>query len=89
MPPLTPIKSFGAKPFAMTTIDFIMDLPLSNEKNSLLVVVNHGLTKGIVLISCTKAFGALNTADALLNNVYRRLGLLDIIISDRSTQFIS
>src|SRR6516164_945641 len=88
-PPLTPIKSNGGRPFSMITMDFITDLPVSHEYDSILVVVDHGLTKGVVLIPCTKTFGALETADALLRNVYRRFGLPDILISDRGPQFAS
>ena len=86
-PPLTPIKSNRGRPFAMITMDFITDLPTSHGYDSILVVVDHGLTKGVILIPCMKTFGALETADALLRNVYRRFRLPDILISDRGPQF--
>jgi transposase InsO family protein len=73
----------------MITMDFITDLPISHEYDLILVVVDHGLMKGIVLIPCTRTFGALETADALLRNVYWRFGLPDVIISDQGPQFVS
>ena len=88
-PPLTPIKSTGGRPFLMITMDFITDLPVSHSYDSILVVVDHRLTKEAILIPCTKTFGALETADALLRNIYQRFGLPDILISDRGPQFAS
>jgi hypothetical protein len=86
-PPLILIKSAGSRPFAMLTMDFITDLPISSGMDSMLMVVDHRLMKGIVLIPCTKTFGTLETTNALLRNIYRRFGLLDVIISNRGPQF--
>ena len=69
--PLTPIRSTAKRLFVMLTMDFITDLLVSNSKDSMLIVVDHGLTKGVVLISCTKTFGALDTTDALIRNIYQ------------------
>ena len=88
-PPLTPIKTNGGRPFSMITMDFITNLLVSHGYNSILVIINNRLTKGVILIPCTKTFGALETADALLKNVYRRFRLPDILISDRGPQFAS
>jgi hypothetical protein len=87
--PLTPIKTNGGRLFSMITMDFITDLPASHGYDSILVVVDYRLMKGVVLIPYTKMFGALETADALLKNVYRRFRLPDILISDRGPQFAS
>ncbi|KAI5121093.1 hypothetical protein M0805_001951 [Coniferiporia weirii] len=56
-------------------MDFITDLPLSNNYNSIMVVVDHNSSKGIVLILCTKTLNALGTAKLYHENVYRRFGL--------------
>ncbi|GLB42887.1 putative retrotransposable element tf2 155 kda protein type 1-like [Lyophyllum shimeji] len=45
-PPITPIKSSTTRPFAQITMDFITDLPEKDGYNSIMVVVDHGLTKG-------------------------------------------
>ncbi|GLB38887.1 putative retrotransposable element tf2 155 kda protein type 1-like [Lyophyllum shimeji] len=86
-PPITPIKSSTTRPFAQITMDFITDLPEKDGYNSIMVVVDHGLTKGVIFIPCTKEIDALGSADLLLQHVYRRFGLPDTIISDRGPQF--
>jgi hypothetical protein len=87
--PLTPIKSTGGRPFSMITMDFITDLLISHGYDLILVVMDHKLTKRIVLIPCAKIFGTLETTNALLRHVYRRFGFPDIIISDQRPQFAS
>ena len=39
-------------------MDMITDLPLSNGYDSILAVVDHGLTKGVILIPCSKTLMA-------------------------------
>ena len=68
-------------------MDFVTDLPLSQGFDSLLVVVDQGLTKGVILIPCNKTIDAIGTSKLLHQNVYRRFGLPDKIISDRGPQF--
>jgi hypothetical protein len=67
---LTPIKSNGERPFLIIMMDFITNLPKSHDYNSILVIIDYGLTKRVVLIPCTKTFGTLETVNALLKNVY-------------------
>ena len=89
-PPLAPIKVDSyIYPFLTVTMDFIIDLPESNRYNTLYVVVDHDLTKAIVLIPCTKTIDAIGTARLYHDNVYRRFGLPNRIISDRGPQFSS
>ena len=50
-PPLVLIKADPhVYPFLTVTMDFITDLPESNRYNALYIVVDHDLTKTIVLI---------------------------------------
>ena len=77
------------RPFANCSMDFITDLPLVKGHDSILVVVNQGLTKEIILIPCSKAITAEETAQLLLENLYKRFGLPDKIILDRGPQFAS
>jgi hypothetical protein len=86
-PPITPIKSNSTRPFSQISMDFITDLPENEGFDSILVVVDHGLTKGVIFIPCNKTIDALGTADLLLHHVYKRFGLPDTIISDRGPQF--
>ena len=89
-PPLAPIKANPhTYPFSTITIDFITDLPESNGYNALYVVVDHDLTKAIVLIPCTKTIDTIGIAKLYHNNVYRRFGLSNRIILDRGPQFSS
>ena len=53
-PPLQPIKSLDTRPFSMITMDFITDLLISDGYDSIMVMVDHGSTKGIILEPCHK-----------------------------------
>ena len=82
----------GAKltrPFANCSMDLITDLPLSGGLDSILVVVDQGLSKGVILMPCNKTIMSEGTAKLLLENLYKRFGLPDKIISDRGPQFTS
>jgi len=70
-------------------MDLITDLPLAEGFDSILVMVDQGLTKGVILIACNKTITAEGTAKLLLENLYKRFGLPDKIISDRGPQFAS
>ncbi|KAI5115564.1 hypothetical protein M0805_002929 [Coniferiporia weirii] len=70
-------------------MDFITDLPLSNHYDSIMVVIDHDSSKGIVLIPCTKTLDALGMTKLYHDNVYKRFGLPKRIISDRGPQFAS
>ena len=88
-PALQPVKSEHACPFSLITMDFITDLPLSEGFDSIMVVVDHGSTKGVILEPCTKTIDTTGTGTILLNTVYRRYRLPDKSISDRGPQFAS
>ena len=89
-PALMPTE--GAKttrPFAYCSMDLITDLSMCKEQDSILVIVDQGLTKGIILVPCSKTITAEEVAQLLLDNLYKRFGLPDKIISDRGSQFAS
>ena len=80
------IPTEGAKstrPFANCSMDLITDLPLADGHDSILVMVDQGLSKGVILIPCSKTLTSEETAQLLLENIYKRFGLPDKIISDR------
>jgi hypothetical protein len=54
-----------------------------------MVVVDHGLMKGVILIPCSKTIDAAGIATLFLEHVFKRFGLHDSIISDRGPQFAS
>src|SRR6202023_693680 len=89
-PGLFPIAaSSSARPFSQVTCDFITDLPISDGYDSLMVMVGHGSTKGVISIPCTKTIDAITTAQNYINHVFRRFGLPDSFLSDRGPQFSS
>ena len=57
--------------------------------DSIMVMVDHGSTKGIILEPCHKTIDALGTAEIILNSLYKRYGLPDKAISDHGPQFAS
>ena len=77
------------RPFTYCLMDLITDLPPAEWYNSILVVVDQGLTKGVILLPCNKTITSEGTAKLLLENLYKRFGLPDKIISDRGPQFAS
>lgn len=89
-PPLNPIAANPQSlPFQTVSMDFITDLPLVNNYDTLMVVVDHDVSKAIVLIPTNKNVDALTTASLYHSYVYRHYGLPDRIISDRGPQFAS
>ena len=76
-------------PFANCSMDLITDLPLADGFDSILIVVDQGLSKGVILIPCNKTITSEDTACLLLENLYKQFGLPDRIIFDRGPQFAS
>ena len=50
----------------------IMDLPLVDEYDSILVIVDQGLSKGVILLPCNKTLTSEGTAKLLLESLYKR-----------------
>jgi len=82
-PALIPIDSATNRLFGQVGIDFMMDLPSSEGFDSIMVIVDHGLSKGVILTPCSKtSLTASHTAQLYINNVYARFRLPDKMISD-------
>ena len=65
-PAFLPVEgAIPTRPFANCSMDLITDLPLSEGFDSILVVVDQGLTKGVILIPCNKTITAEGTAQLL------------------------
>jgi hypothetical protein len=88
-PPLTPISSSATCPFSQISIDLITDLPEFRGFDSVMVVVDHGLTKGVILSPCKKTITSEGVTQLFFKKVFLRFGLYDKIISDRGPQFAS
>jgi hypothetical protein len=67
------------------------DLPLTERGfDSIMVVIDHGLSKGMVVAPTNKkGLSTEATTQLFIDNVYARFGLPDNIISDRGPQFAS
>ena len=89
VPPLSPIKSLASHPFQQISCDLITNFPISSGFDSLLVVVDHGLTKGVILCPTKKSITAEGIASLFFHKVFLRFGLFDKVISDRGPQFAS
>ena len=79
--------SSTTRPFAHCLMDLITDLPLLHSFDSILVIVDRGLMKGIILLPCNKMITAEQVAKLLSENFYKQFGLPDEFISDRGPQF--
>ena len=89
VPPLCSISSTVSLPFKQLSVDLITDLPLSLGFDSVMVVVNHGLMKGVILAPCSKTIDAVGIAQLFFDFVFKQFGLHDTLISDRGPQFAS
>ena len=77
-------------PFKQISIDLMTDLPpMEDGYDTLLVVVDHGLSKGIILIPTVKTVTSTGIAELLQDNAFKRYGLPDTIILDRDPRFAS
>jgi hypothetical protein len=59
------------RPFSHCSMDLITDLPLSNGFDSILVVVDEALLKGVILCPCTKTITSDEVAQLLLDHLYK------------------
>ena len=82
VPPLSPIKSLASRPFQQISCHLITDLPTSLGFDSLLVVVDHGLTKGVILCPTKKSISTEGIASLFFHKVFLHFGLFDKVISD-------
>jgi hypothetical protein len=89
MPPMNPIASTTNRPFTQLSINLITDLPMNDGCDSILVIIDHGLSKGAIITPCTKTITAEKTAMIFIEKVFIRYGMYDKIISDRGPQFVS
>ena len=58
-------------------MDLITDLPLSHGYDSILVVVDHGLSKGVIFSPCNKTASAADIAEIFFRNIFPRFSLHD------------
>jgi transposase InsO family protein len=68
-------------------MDLITDLPPDDGYDSILSIVDHGLTKGIILTATRKTATADDIAEILIEKVFSKYGTPQKIISDRDPRF--
>ena len=70
-PSLVSIESLLSQIFGQVGIDFITDLPLSKGFDFVIVVVDHGLSKRVILTPCQKkGLRASYMAHLYVDNIY-------------------
>ena len=63
-------------------MDLITDLPLVDGSDALLVMVDQGLSKGVILCPTNKTVDMDGIGELLHENLYKQFGLPDIMLSD-------
>ena len=83
-PSLFSIQSRSDQLFRSIRIDFMTNLLLSEDGYDLIIViVDHGLSKEVILIPCNKkGLTADHTANLFIQNIYFHFGLPDKLITD-------
>ena len=71
------------------SIDFITDLPLTNKGNNAILVVMDMLSKRVYCIECNMTLTGKETAELLVNSVFRHVGLPSRIICDNDVRYTS
>jgi hypothetical protein len=79
----------STKPFSHITMDLITGLPMSRGHNAILTIVNHGCSRAAIFLPCSTTITSTSIAQLYLENLYRRFGLPQKIISDRDPHFTS
>jgi hypothetical protein len=73
-PPLTPLASVATHPFQQVSVDLITDLSVSLGFDSIMVMVDHGLTKGVIISPCHKNIDAAGVVHLFFKTVFTRFG---------------
>ena len=69
VPRLSPLAVKSPLPFSIS-VDLITGLPDSHGYDSVMVMVDHGLTKGVIYCPCTKNIDSEGVAQLFFTNVF-------------------
>jgi len=89
VPRLCPILSSASHLCQQISYDMVTNLPVSFSFDSVLAMIDHGLTKGVIFITCTKSINATSIAALFFKHIFTCFDLHDKVISDCSAQFTS
>ena len=81
IPPLNPIISRETLPFKQISYDLITDLLVSNGFDSLLVMVDQGLSKGVILCPTKKTITTKGVAMIIFQKLYTRFRLFIVFFT--------
>ena len=70
IPRLSPLAVETPIPFSSISMDLITRLPDSHRFDLVMVMVDHGLTKGVIYCPCTKNIDATGVAQLFFTNVF-------------------
>lgn len=87
VPPVVPLPLACSRPFSHLSVDLITDLPPVRGFDLIMVVVDHGLSKGVILTPCTKTVDTAGIAQLFFDRVFKRYGLYNTLISNHDPQF--
>ena len=85
--PLNPIIPRETLPFKQISYDLITNLPILNGFDSLLVMVDQGLSKGAILCPTKKTITTEGITTIIFQKLYTRFGLFNKVISNWGPQF--
>ena len=89
-PPITPHDvAANPFPFKQVSVDLVTDLPPARGCDSILTVVNQGLTKAAFFLPMNKTASSAEIAKIYHDVVYPNYGIPDAVISDHRLQFVS
>ena len=87
VPRLSALAVENPLPFSSISVDLITGLPNSHGFDSVMVLVDHGLMKGVIYCPCTKNIDSEGVAQLFFTHVFPRFSLHSKVISDRGPQF--
>ena len=70
VPGLTPLTVKSSLPFSSTSVDLITGLPDSHGFDSVMVMVDHGLSKGVIYCPCSKDIDMAGVAQLFFAHVF-------------------
>ena len=89
-PPITPHDvSTNPFPFKQVSVDLVTDLPSNRGCDSILTIVDQGLTKGVFFLPTNKTASSAEIAKLYHDAVYPNYRIPDAVISNRRPQFVS
>src|SRR5712675_3591063 len=89
-PPMFPITSeANTLPFQTISLDFIVKLPISDGKATILTITDHDCSKAALFIPCNETIDAAGVATLYATQVFPHYGLPKKVISYRDTRFAS